>query len=90
MRVEESQLKAIQGLGEEMNLDMSGVFRKIVDKGLQETLLDQAVEKYSQGSVSLWKAAELAKVSLRKMHEELSRRGIDAHFSQQSFEEDTA
>ncbi|MDO8627656.1 MAG: UPF0175 family protein [Candidatus Diapherotrites archaeon] len=90
MRVEESQLKIIQELGNESGLDLSGAFRKVLDTGLQKTLLDQAVEKYSNGEVSLWKSAELAKVSLRKMQEELSRRGIDAHYSQQSFEEDTA
>ncbi|HLC36697.1 MAG TPA: UPF0175 family protein [archaeon] len=89
MRINEGQLKSIESLETEFKLDKSAVFRKIIDAGLEKTRLERAIDKYVDGEVSLWKAASLAKISLRKMNEELSRRGIEMHFSQESFEEET-
>ncbi|MBI5224242.1 UPF0175 family protein [Candidatus Micrarchaeota archaeon] len=88
LRIGEGQLKRIAFVEEEEELDRSAAFRKIIEAGLKQVYLENAIEKYVNGEISTWKAAEIAGVTLRKMNETLLEKGISLHYSKQSLKED--
>ena len=50
--------------------------------------LENAIKKYANGKISTWKAAEIARIPLRKMNDKLLEKGISIHYSKQSLKED--
>jgi len=59
-----------------------------MNKGMKELLLEEAVTKYVNGEVSMWRASEIAGISLRKMMEVLNSKGIEMNYSFESAKED--
>jgi predicted HTH domain antitoxin len=86
--VEPKYLKKIREMEKEKNLDRNSVMRVVVDKGMKEVLLEEAVTKYINGEVSMWRASEIAGISLRKMMEVLNSKGIELNYSVESAMED--
>ena len=87
VEVDEEFAKALETL-EQPYLDRPALIKNILFSGLKQYKLELAVQKYLEGEVSTWKAAEIAGVSLRKMNKILQEKGVEMHYSEESLKED--
>ncbi len=67
VRVDEALYDEIVATAERENVDRSTVARGLLEAGLREARKRRGLEQYRAGACSLWKAAEIAGVSLREM-----------------------
>lgn len=72
----------------EEGLDKSGAIRRILEIGVEEWKKRRAIELYRARKVTLWKASQIADLSLREMLEELNRLKIITHVTVEDIEED--
>ena len=68
-------------------VDKSAYVRQIISKSLTKDLLDYLCQQVQERNVSAWKAAEIAKISLRAMLKELANRNISS-YDEVAFKED--
>ncbi len=54
----------------------------------KESRIRAALRLYSEGKATLWKAAELAGLSLWEMVEEVEERGVELQYGSEELEED--
>lgn len=73
---------------EEEGLDKSTAIRRILEMGVSEWKRRRAIELYSSGKITLWKASQISGLSLREMIEELNRLRITTHVTSRDLEED--
>lgn len=81
-------LEIIERLAEEEQSDRSEVIRKLLMHAIQDISLEKALALYREGRVTLWKAAELAGLSLREMMEKVKERKIPVSYSVEDLERD--
>jgi predicted HTH domain antitoxin len=62
--------------------------REMLEKGIKEKQVEQAIELYQKGKATSWKAAQIADVSLWKFYEVLDEKGILMQYSAQDLERD--
>jgi predicted HTH domain antitoxin len=62
-------------------LRINTLLRKLVDKGLAETRIDIAVDRYVKEEISLEQSSNIAGVSLWKFLDELRRRNVLLKYS---------
>ena len=58
--------------------------------GLQEMRMRQSLALYQQGNISIWKAARLAKVSLRDMIQYVAGKGVQPEIDEETIREEIA
>ena len=80
--------KEIRRFMEEEGLDKSTAIRQILEIGVNEWKKKRAIELYRQEKITLWKASQIAGISLREMLEELNRLRIPIHVTAKDIEED--
>lgn len=80
--------KDIEKLSLVRDVDKSKVIRDLLLRGLAEAKIEYALQLYSVGKVSLWKAARLAGCSLWQMIEHAKERKITAQYSEKELRED--
>jgi len=68
-RLPREMLREVEKLAEEEKVDRSELIRRLLDSALRQKKTEEALESYREGKVTLWKAAEMASVSLRQMME---------------------
>jgi len=73
---------------EEEGLDKSTAIRRILEIGVSEWKKKRAIELYRLGKITLWKASQVAGLSLREMLEEVNRLRITTHVTAKDIEED--
>ncbi len=66
-RLDEDELKRLNEIAEEENIDRSSLIRKFLLKQMKEYSMNEMAEYYRKGIVSLQEAASNAKVSLYEM-----------------------
>lgn len=69
-------LEALDRMAEDQGVDRSTILRKALERGLEDLLLDEAVDRYQQEEISAWKAARSSGVTLTRFLEELEARGL--------------
>jgi len=62
-------LTEIEKLAKKEQIDRSELIRRLLDAALQQRRIDNALRAYQDGKVTLWRAAEMAGLSLRQMME---------------------
>mgnify|MGYP001132242147 CR=1 FL=1 len=62
-------LTEIERLAQKEKVDRSELIRRLLDFALQQKRIEEAIQAYREGRVTLWKAAEMAGLSLRGMME---------------------
>jgi predicted HTH domain antitoxin len=82
--------KALEELQRLTGEDKSTLLRALIDKGLAETKMDIAADRYVKGRASLGKASEVAGVSLWEFLDELRRRNVGLKYSMADAEEEIA
>jgi len=68
-RFPREMLMEVDKLAEREKVDRSELIRRLLHFALQQKKIEYALEAYREGKVTLWKAAEMAGVSLREMME---------------------
>ncbi len=66
----------------------SKIIRELLVKGLREAKIDHSLQLYTEGKISLWKAARLSGCSLWQMIEYAKERKITAQYTQKELDED--
>lgn len=87
-RLPRKTLKEIERLAEKEKVDRSELIRRLLDKALQERRIDEALQAYQEGKVTLWKAAEMAGLSLRAMMELTKEKKIPIPYTLEDLERD--
>lgn len=87
-RLPDKMIKILDALMQEEMSDRSELIRRILEIGLREYLIERALKLYGQRRVSLWKAAEMADVTLREMIEAADRSLIPIHYDLEDLERD--
>src|SRR3989338_11213066 len=60
--------------------DKSTVMRELLNLGLKQYLLQEALKQYTEGKISMGKAAELAEVSVWKFLDEMKDKKIPIRY----------
>jgi predicted HTH domain antitoxin len=87
IRVEDEMYKDIEELTALEKSDKSTVARQILAKGLQELKKKRAMDLYRERKCTLWKAAQIAGVSLREIIEIAKAEKITVHLSIEDVDE---
>lgn len=66
-RLPRDTLRELEVLAEKMRVDRSELIRRLLDSALKEKKVEEAVRALREERVTLWKAAEMAGLSLREM-----------------------
>lgn len=75
-------------LAEDFHISRSELLARIIEDGVHAELVKRSVRLYSDGKVSMWKAAMLAGVSFYEMMAEIKLRGIHLQYGVEDFEAD--
>ena len=87
-KLQESTAGIIDELAEESHTDTSTLLARLIERGLRMELLNRSTQMYAEGKVSVWKAAQLAGVSLYEMIDEIKNRGLPIQYGVEDFEAD--
>lgn len=69
-------LEEIDEIAAREQVDRSTLLGRAIERGLEALCLDQAIERYQRGGVSMWQAARSCGVPLPRVLDEMSRRGL--------------
>ena len=86
-RLKDELLKEIQKMAREESIDRSSAIQRLLKIGLREYKTKRALNLYREGKVTLWRAAELAGVSLREMMDTIKARDIPYQYDVEALEE---
>ncbi len=86
-RVSKEISDLINEISAEEKVDRSTVVRRLLDMGVRDWRVQTALDKYSQGSVTLLKAAEIAGISIYGMIALLEERGMPYRYDISDLEE---
>ncbi|GBE18114.1 ribbon-helix-helix protein, copG family [archaeon BMS3Abin16] len=78
----------IEEYAEKEHVGKTVALRKLLERGLKEVRIEHALEEYGMGKVTLWKAAETAKLPLWEMMELAKKKGVSAPYTLRDVEED--
>jgi predicted HTH domain antitoxin len=87
-RLPRKTLKEIERIAEKEKVDRSELIRRLLDAALRERRIEEALEAYREGRVTLWKAAEMAELSLRTMMELTKENKIPIPYTLEDLERD--
>jgi len=76
IRLDRGLLTQIDELAEAERIDRSEMARRLLDNGISTYRSDMALREYRRGTVTAWKAAEMAGVSLYEMLDRIHAEGI--------------
>lgn len=83
-RIYKSQLKEIERLARERGVDKSDALRKLLDEGLRQERIREALRLVRESKVTVWKAAEIAGVSYRAMLKAMKSENVPFPLSAES------
>ena len=86
-RVSKEISDLIAEISAEENLDRSSVVRRLLAIGVREWRIQNALEKYGHGSITLPRAAELAGISIYEMIAILEERKIPYRYDLSDLED---
>ena len=87
-RIPDEALREIEKLSKARHTGKTEVIRKLLLRGLAESKLERALDLYRGGNVTLWRAAQLADLSLWRFLEEVKRRKIPVDYSLEDAQKD--
>lgn len=68
--------------------DRATILRKLLAKAIEDWNKEYALSLYRDGKITLWRAARMAKISLREMMELAAERNIHFQYSEKDLKED--
>lgn len=88
VRIPREVRKWLEELAKLEGKDRAEIAREILVKGVRERRVEAALSLYREGKATLWKAAELAGLSLWEMIDEMEKRGVELRYGIRELEED--
>ena len=88
VRVPREVKEGLEELARLEGRDKAEIAREILARGVRERRIEVAIRAYREGRATLWRAAEMAGLSLLEMVEELRRQGVELQLSVEDLEED--
>jgi len=88
VRVPREVLRWLDELAKLEGRERGEVVREILAQGVRERRVELALRLYREGRVTLWRAAEVAGLSLWEMVGELEKRGVEVQYGLRELEED--
>ena len=87
-RLPEETLEEIEAIAGRERIDRSELIRRLLDAALARRRIDEAVEAYREGKVTLWRASEVAGVSLREMMEIIGESKVPVSYTLDDLDRD--
>ena len=87
-RVSDEIEEEIRSISKRELLDRSTVVRRLLVEGIKDWKIKYALEQYSEGKITIWKAARMADVSLRQMLDIAAKKGIPFQYTLEDLRED--
>jgi predicted HTH domain antitoxin len=87
-RLPRDMLREVERLAEKMKVDRSELIRRLLDSALRERRVEEAVQALREAKVTLWKASEMAGLSLREMMELVSEKKIPVSYTLEDLRRD--
>ncbi len=78
----------IEEIAHNQDSDKSKLIRELLIIGIKEKKLEEALKLYSQGKITLWKAARLSGISLWKIIDIVAERKINLQYGKRELKED--
>lgn len=75
-RIDRALARQLDALAKRKGERRAALLRALIERGLRQARLEDAVEAYRESHVSFGRAAELAGVSAWELHEALRARGV--------------
>ena len=88
VRLPEQYLYEIEEACKQEVLDKGTMLRKLIGEELREYHIKKAFDLYTEGKISLWKAARMAGLTYRGALEEIKRRNIPFRYDKQDLTSD--
>lgn len=88
VRLPEKYLFEIEEACKQEVLDKGTMLRKLIGEALREYHIKKAFDLYTDGKISLWKAAGMAGLTYRGALEEIKRRNIPFKYDRQDLTSD--
>lgn len=88
LRIPKETAKKLREIANKEKKDRSTLIREILEEGVKEKNLDNAIELYKAGQVTGWKAARLTGISLWSFYKILTEKGVLIQYSEQDLEQD--
>ena len=76
VKLKSEKMRTLEEIAREERTDKSAVARRLLDMGIRQWKIEKAVQLVLSCETSVWKASELAGISLREMLDILSERKI--------------
>ena len=80
--------EGLRDISVEEGKDKSKILRELLAIGIRERKLEIALKLYTDGKITLWKAARLSGTPLWRMIEILEERRISVHYTQKELTKD--
>jgi len=87
-RIGEELAREIEEYMEDFKVDRSTAVKMILSIGIKDWKTQKALKLYSEGKITLWKAAEMCDVSLREMIRKAAESGIPYQYNLSDLMED--
>ncbi|MBU3902012.1 MAG: UPF0175 family protein [Candidatus Thermoplasmatota archaeon] len=87
-RVSDNIAQEIKIISNTEHLDKSAVVRRLLVDAIRRWRVENALKQYAKGGITLWKAAENARISLREMIEYASEKDISFQYTVDDLRED--
>ncbi|MFQ5712146.1 MAG: UPF0175 family protein [Candidatus Geothermarchaeales archaeon] len=87
-RLPRDMLEEVERLAEKEKVDRSELIRRLLAYALQQKRIEDGVEAYREGKATLWRAAEMAGISLREMMELARTRKIPIPYTLEDLRRD--
>jgi predicted HTH domain antitoxin len=87
-RASKELARKIEELAKKEQVDKSTIIRKLLKEAVERKSLEDAIEQYKKGKLSLWKAARNAGVSLWEMIDVLAKEGVYFDYDREALGED--
>lgn len=88
VRLPEQYIHDIEEAAGQELIDKGTMLRKLIGSSLEEYRIKKALESYSDGKISLWKAASKAGITYRAALEELKIRNIPFRYEKEDLDVD--
>ncbi len=87
-RVPDDIEKIIENISRIEHLDKSTVVRRLLTKAVKEWLIENALEQYRDGKITIGKAADMVDIPIREMIAIAAKKGIQFQYSLDDLQED--
>ncbi len=88
LRLPPETAKKLREIAKKEGKDRSTLIRELLENGIKEKNVEQAIELYRAGQVTGWRAAQLAGISLWNFYKILADEEVLIQYSERDLEED--